>query len=139
MTLGNHSKHSVQPFTPTRDEKFVRGPLPLLWLQEASRLGGKHTMATALALWHIVGLAKSLEIRANQSSIKNVWGFSRDSARRAMERLEKAGLIRINRKKGSVSGVTIIPRRHPDGRAKETQSKINLSEIKSTSAQRGPS
>ena len=57
----------VVPATGVRPAGFIKGPLPLDWMQRAARLPGK-TLQVALALWYLAGLQKSLTVKLASGS-----------------------------------------------------------------------
>lgn len=96
-------------------EKFLKGPIPLHWLLSVFPLPGK-ALHVAVALWYRSGLEKSCRVKFNQSRWK---GVSRDSARRGLCALERAGLVRVMRHPGRVPIVTIVLNNKTLGRGLE--------------------
>ena len=107
--------NTVCPPIPKKDveivegekEWFVRGPIPGLWISKASSLPGNHTLHVALAIWYVKGLSGS-----SNKIILDRFHFDRfnvgiDSTRRALERLQEAGLIEYKRV-GHKHKVTIL-------------------------------
>ena len=91
--------------SPIRD-KFVAGPIDVSWVVQASRLGVK-ALLVGLALWHIKGLRKADTFIASNLMLQD-WGVQPDAKRRALRKLEKAGLIRIERRGKRSPQVTLI-------------------------------
>jgi hypothetical protein len=89
-----------------KGESFLRGPIPLWWLNRAGRLPGRG-LQVAIRLWFLVGVTYSLEVRLNQSKLLDI-GLGRDSARRGLAALESNGLISVVRHSGRKPIVTII-------------------------------
>ena len=87
---------------------FIQGPIYLDWLAVALQLPGKAPLATALAIWFQSGLEKSPEFRFTPK-LRKRFGLTQRTARRALGRLETAGLIRVTRKPGSCNIVTVLP------------------------------
>lgn len=87
-------------------EPFLRGPIPLGWLEKAAGLGGK-SLNISISLWFLAGVTKSKTVRFNQSRQER-FGAKRDAARRALVLLENAGLISISRGNGRCPMVTLV-------------------------------
>ena len=73
---------------------FIRGPIIGRWINKAASLTGDHTLHVALTILYVQGLQKN-----NKSILLDRFHFNRlcvmkDSAKRALERLQKAGLIK---------------------------------------------
>jgi len=86
-------------------EPFLRGPIPLAWLESAAQLGGK-SLNVGLSLWFLAGVTGSRTVRFNQNRQER-FGVKRDAARRAIRRLEVAGLISVARGDGRCLVVTL--------------------------------
>lgn len=104
---------SVQPGTrrdrPPRHAKgegFLKGPVPLAWLELAARLPGR-SLHAGLALWYAAGLTRSATVPlSNISGVR--FGLDRNAKYRALEWLEGAGLVKVERKLGRAPVVTIL-------------------------------
>ena len=89
-------------------EWFIRGPIPGSWIGKASSLPGNHTLHVALAIWHVKGFSgKSNKIVLERFHFDR-FNVGVDSTRRALERLQKAGLIKYSRD-GHSHQVMILP------------------------------
>ena len=89
-----------------KGEGFLKGPIPLGWLEVASRLPGK-SLHAGLALWYAAGLTRSASVPlSNISGIR--FGLDRNAKYRALLWLEGAGLVRVERKLGRAPVVTIL-------------------------------
>jgi hypothetical protein len=89
--------------------KYIKGPLPISWLVRASEQPGKYTLLTALAIFY----ARGFEFGKEKHLVMERYyfdqlGVKKDSTRRALARLDKAGLIALSRK-GRKFVVTILP------------------------------
>ncbi len=86
--------------------KFIAGPIDVSWVVQASQLGVK-ALLVGLALWYLRGLRRS-----NSFIISNLmmqqWGVHPDAKSRALRKLEKAGLIRIERRGKRSPLVTLV-------------------------------
>ncbi len=86
--------------------RYLRGPVPLAWLQAAARLPGR-ALQVGLALWYLVGVTKSTTVRL--SSVRLVgFGVDRSAKRRALTALAGAGLITLDQAPGRNPAVTVI-------------------------------
>jgi DNA-binding MarR family transcriptional regulator len=85
---------------------FVKGPIPLPWLQTAARLPGK-TLHVGLCLWYLAGLTRSTTVRLGTKAVHDM-GISRDAKSDALRRLVEAGLVTVEQRPGKVPIVTLL-------------------------------
>ena len=95
-------KHVDAPLTVP----FLKGPIPMAWLNEAAKLPGK-TLNLGLAIWWLAGMAKTKTFKLTGKALGHV-GISRDAASDAIKRLEAQGLIRVQRSPGQRPTVEIL-------------------------------
>ena len=95
----------TRPPGPAKGERFLKGPVPLAWLEAAARLPGK-SLHAGIALWYAAGLARSASV-SNLSGVR--FGLDRNAKYRALAWLEEAGLITVERKLGRAPVVTLLP------------------------------
>jgi hypothetical protein len=98
-----------RPASPARANQtkpFLRGPVPLLWLQHAARLPGK-ALQVGIALWFRRGIEGNVSIKLSNALLR-VFGVDRHAKGRALRQLESHGLIAVSRKPGSSPAVTIL-------------------------------
>jgi hypothetical protein len=86
--------------------RFIKGPLPLSWLQRAAALPGK-ALHVALGLWYVRGLCCSVTFPFKRR-VAREFGISPDATYDALTNLEAAGLIRVDRHRGRSPIVTIL-------------------------------
>ena len=92
--------------------RFIAGPVDVSWLCRASCLGVK-ALLVGLALWHIKGLRKA-DTFIVSNLIMQDWGVQPDAKGRALRKLEKAGLIKIEgRGKRSPKVTIVVEKRAP--------------------------
>ncbi len=95
-----------RPARPTKGEHFLKGPVPLLWLERAAKLPGK-SLHVGIAVWYVAGLTRSCRV-----SLSNIaghrFGLDRNAKYRALEWLEGAGLVAVERKLGRAPIITIL-------------------------------
>ena len=76
--------------------KFIMGPIDIAWVCQARQLGVT-ALLVGLALWYLKGLR-----RADAFIVSNLmvaeWGIKPDAKSPALRKLEKAGLISIERR-----------------------------------------
>ncbi len=116
---------SIMPLdysTPNRTTKsrqykeYVRGPLPLEWFQKASTIS-RTAGVVGLIIWRIVYQKKlwgpdsqrrtSGHIKVTNQTCKK-WGVCGNSKNTALRLMEKAGLIRLDLKRGRSPLVQIV-------------------------------
>lgn len=85
---------------------FIKGPLPLVWMQAAARMPGK-TLQVALALWYLAGLKKTTTVRLTSKPLNDM-GVSRDAKYEALARLEQHGLVSVQQEPGQAPLVTLL-------------------------------
>jgi len=91
------------------EKLFLRGPVPLEWLQRAAALPGK-TLNVAVALWWRHGMAKGRPFKLTHAALKYL-NVERDAASTGLDRLERAGLIKLERRAGQRPIISIVIRR----------------------------
>ena len=102
------------------DDWFIVGNLTGRVLGQASGLPGK-ALHVAMAIHHLSGLSKSRKFKLTYRVLDR-FNVSRKASARALEHLEAAGLITVQRKRGAYPLVTLVgawhsktkPRRYGD-------------------------
>lgn len=89
-----------------RAARFVKGPIPAEWLEQAARLPGK-ALHAALAIRYLDGFDGRGTVKL-RPSVRDAYGMDRFSCARALEQLEEAELVRVLRKPGAAPTVTIL-------------------------------
>jgi DNA-binding MarR family transcriptional regulator len=85
---------------------FLKGPIPLTLINQATRLPGKAWHVYA-AIWYLVGINRHSTVNLTNTALKQ-FNVSRDSKYRALKALEKAGLLTVVRTNGKNSVVTLL-------------------------------
>ena len=98
---------------PRHGEPFLKGPIPLAWLEAAARLPGK-SLHTGLALWFSAGVTRSSSVPLSNIASQR-FGIDRNAKYRALIWLERAGLVSVERGPGRAPMVTIRNREPPGG------------------------
>ena len=91
---------------PRKGEHFLKGPVPLPWLESAACLPGK-SLHAGVALWYAAGLTRSPSVPLSNIA-GDKFGLDRNAKYRALAWLEGAGLVRVERKLGRAPIVTIL-------------------------------
>ena len=91
---------------PKAGGMFLRGPIPLDWLSRAAALPGR-SLHVAIAIWFMAGLKKTRSVPV--SNITGLqFGLDRNAKYRALEWLENANLVSVERQAGRAPIVTIL-------------------------------
>ena len=85
---------------------FLKGPIPMAWLNEAAKLPGK-AINLGIAIWWLAGMAQTKTFKLTGKALDQL-GVSRDAAADALKRLEARGLIRVQRSPGQRPTVEIL-------------------------------
>lgn len=86
---------------------FIRGPIPLAWMQRTCRLPGKAPQL-GLALWYIHGLTNRVSIKLTRTNLVDFGLQDRGVFYRAVEALEGANLIRVIRRPGQTLELALV-------------------------------
>jgi hypothetical protein len=97
---------SLGTSTGKRKGRFVRGPVPLDWLEAAAGCGGK-AVAVAVLLWYRRGVTRSPEVIVGRT-LRDRFAVSQQSFRRALASLECAGLVMVERSVGRSPRITLL-------------------------------
>jgi DNA-binding transcriptional ArsR family regulator len=85
---------------------FLKGPIPMAWLNEAAKLPGK-SINLGLAIKWLAGMSKITAFKLTRKALDQL-DISRDAASDALKRLEERGLIRVQRAPGQRPTVEIL-------------------------------
>jgi hypothetical protein len=85
---------------------FLKGPIPMDWLQRAGMLPGK-ALHLGVALWFRVGLAGAMTVKLANADLAAM-GVARDARYDGLERLKAAGLISVEQQPGRAPTVTLL-------------------------------
>ena len=87
-------------------KKFYVRTIPLSWAMKVTALGGK-SAAVAIVLWYLSGVSKKSTVILSGVQLKR-FGIHRLAGSRALERLELAALVRVERHGNKSPRVTIL-------------------------------
>jgi hypothetical protein len=85
---------------------FLKGPIPLEWLNRAAALPGK-TLNVAIALWWRHGMANGKPFKLTRMALVGL-SVQRDAASAGLVRLEQAGLIAMEKSPGQRPTISIV-------------------------------
>src|SRR5262249_31070993 len=102
----NSERDHVEAARRNSGVPFLKGPVPLPWLRIACRLPGRALQA-ALCIRYVEGLTSSSVIKPSGKQ-RSCFALSRRGWYEALRRLEKAGLILVERKPGCSSQITVL-------------------------------
>ena len=88
-------------------EFFLKGPIPLNWLQVAAHQPGK-AIVVALELWFRAGVEKNRTVQISLTNLRVAPRLNRSSASRGLRALEEAGLVTVVRKSGRRPTATLL-------------------------------
>jgi len=95
------------PRKQKRKWQFLKGPIPLWWLEQASQLEGKAVLVCAL-LWYRWGLSKKKYPVTISGDLMQRFNISRQAVSRCLKQMEASGLIKITRHDGKAHKIEII-------------------------------
>ena len=102
--------------TRRKKEHFIYR-VPVNWAAAATKLHGK-CLAVGLALWFKFGVEKKRQVKVTRTLLQK-FGVNRHAGWRAINQLEAAGLVTVDRGRGRSSLVTIIDVELDDGKRNE--------------------
>lgn len=91
---------------PVEQAAFIKGPIPLKWLERAAHLPGKSINA-ALALWYVRSVTRHEQFTVKRQTWERL-NLSRQAYYRALRDLETQGLIAVERKAGRYPVITLL-------------------------------
>ena len=101
------SSQKRQHRIPRQQGLFIKGPIPLAWLDGVLKIPGAAVLKTALALWFRSGLEKTSTIRFTSKMMRRFM-ISPKSATRALEQMQASGLVRVHHRPGCCRDVEIL-------------------------------
>ena len=99
--------------TPSKSELlkskrgFIKGPIDLTWISAVAKLPGK-TLNVGLALVWLSGLNRSKAGLKLTRTVYDLFNVSRQSTAKALQAMEEAGLIKVDRMSGRKNLITIL-------------------------------
>lgn len=87
-------------------KKFNRGPISFAWITKASKISPS-SLCVGVVLWYWYGLTGSLTVRLTTKRLKE-FGIPRRTAYWSVSKLEKANLVKVDRRYGRAPLVRIL-------------------------------
>ena len=87
---------------------FIRGPIPLAWLDGVLNLPGRGPLVVALALMYQSGLEHSPSVRVTHKLLKR-FRIPPRTSHDVLAKLEAAGLLAVTKRPGRCREVEILP------------------------------
>ena len=103
--------HRAVSRRPRIDGKFLRGPIPWDWLERAGRLPGR-AFQIAVILWLKRGMRNTATVTLGRAELEGM-EIKRHAVYRALDQLENAGLVEVDRRHGRRALITIIDEQKP--------------------------
>jgi hypothetical protein len=104
-------------FRQGKKKLFLKGPIPVAQCALASEVGGK-ALAVFLAIWLETSMKQSSTVTLSRRDMSR-FGVAPDAGRRAILKLEKAGIVAVSRGSGRSPRVTLLflDQKHVENRA----------------------
>ena len=87
--------------------KFLRGPVSKKWLNNAAQACTGSEFKVGITLWYLAGLNNNHTVRLSTKVLRE-FALSRQTGWRALESLEREGLVVVDRRLGRQPIVTIL-------------------------------
>ena len=87
-------------------ERFLQGPVPMWWINRAAQLPGR-ALHVGVIVWHRAAMLRGSEV-ALSADVYQANGLSLSGAKRALDALEQAGLVRVTHHHGKAPRVTLV-------------------------------
>ena len=97
-----------------RAREFVKGPLPLAWIEAAARCGHAKALPLLLALKFRSDASGEAWVKPPMAVLERL-GIARMDRSRAIAALERTGLIEVQRRRGRPPLVRLLPWREDQG------------------------
>ena len=108
LRLGEDTRVARRMKAPRKHggELFLKGPVPMSWLSSAGRLPGR-ALHVGVVLWILAGIKRTGTVALGARHLRSL-GVDRHATYRALRRLEKAGLVVVQRRAGCAPKVTLL-------------------------------
>lgn len=91
----------------TKSEAFLKGPIPMSWINKVASLPGK-VLNVALAIRWLSDMNANQPIKLTRNAMER-FNFSSDAAAAALKLMENNGLIKIQRRPGQKPLIEVLP------------------------------
>ena len=102
LNVANRQKRRTKP----KCSPFIKGPIPRDWIAKAFNLS-LNAGKVSLVLWYLAGLTKSKTVVLTSKKMGE-FNFDRWAKYRGLEQLERAGLVKVKRRRKQNPVVMII-------------------------------
>ncbi len=92
--------------TVRKGDRYLGKKMPWSWLAAAARARGR-ALHVALALWYQASVTRSWSVKLNTDRLREL-GLDRHATSRGLRELEKAGLVKVERRAGRKPLVTMV-------------------------------
>lgn len=102
-------QYSTPPTQRKRNKRrgeFIKGPIPIAWIELACMQGGK-AAGLAWLLHFKAGMTKGKPVKVTRELLKR-FNVSTSAAYRALDAMESAGLISVQRRRGASPIVAVL-------------------------------
>lgn len=96
---------ATRDFVKRVNGRFLKGPIPMRDICTAAALPGR-ALALFLAIHHRVALTRDVTVTLPRGLLQQL-GVNKDSKSRGLGALERAGLIRVARSRGTAARITL--------------------------------
>lgn len=104
--LSEYSRQRRRDHQKRKQVEFVAGPIPVAWVTKAAALPGG-ALAASLAIWFRAGCEKSQRNLSICPTLLERFHVKRLAGYRALQALERAGLVSVVRHRGRCPLITI--------------------------------
>jgi hypothetical protein len=95
LKLDTYRESEGSGVLPRKFSRYIKGPLPLSWIVEASKLS-QASIRVGLLLWYRYGITNDPRVRLSSKRLAE-FDLPRRTCTRGLERLELAGLVVVDR------------------------------------------
>jgi hypothetical protein len=106
LSHSEESRLSVKSCRAYVEGRFIKGPIPLLWLSRAGMLPGK-ALHVAIAICFLTGVKKMNTVPVSNKLLAE-FGVNRYAKSRALKQLSDAGLVSVEQGVGRSPVVTVL-------------------------------
>jgi hypothetical protein len=103
LTTNKPSQKKLKQVNP-----FIRGPIPLDWIKRAAIIPRRNALIVGVVLWWLAGMSDEKVGLVLSAKRCKPFGLGGKAVARGLRDLEIAGLVRVNRKKGSSARVDLL-------------------------------
>jgi hypothetical protein len=87
-------------------ERFLKGPIPMAWLNKAMQLPGK-SFQVAIIIWYLASMKNNRQVKLTQKEL-DIFNINRNAKYRALAELKSVNLISLYSENGKNPTVTLL-------------------------------